>query len=124
MSKWKLIETAPKDGTRILVWPCEVWRDEKNAPATARWCDTYSKWECDPSEATEYDTEPIEPTHWMPVPEPPPAASKKRMMEIEASEKERQRLRKNELARLAAAERKRRSTESQQEISVMWVHEI
>jgi hypothetical protein len=36
-----------------------------------QWNATYSRWECSPNEASEYDPEACEVSHWMPLPEPP-----------------------------------------------------
>ena len=59
---WQPIETAPKDGTRIIVanarhvWCNVSWEKMKRVPD--RW-------------ATVLGPIPIEPTHWMPIPKPP-----------------------------------------------------
>lgn len=66
MAEWQPIETAPKDGTSILVWP--YWSDEK--PAQVQWRDmkrTPGRWEI----STSYFCYGANPTHWMPLPEPP-----------------------------------------------------
>lgn len=61
--EWKPIETAPKDGTAILVY----WRFDTHKfihPAifiAGLWV---HDWDRDESVA-------LEPTHWMPIPEPP-----------------------------------------------------
>lgn len=69
--KWRPIETAPKDGTIILVYGYwdgelsekdierEVWKAHFNL---GTWC-------LDGSEF--YAVEIANPTHWMPLPEPP-----------------------------------------------------
>ena len=57
---WQPIETAPKDGTRILAWH---WHWSKQEEVIARWSD--DQWQNAWSELT------IHPTHWMPLPEPP-----------------------------------------------------
>lgn len=60
---WQLIETAPKDGTRILV--CRADRFPKNT-YVARWHEDV--WSIGPlGEWRAY------PTHWMPLPEGPRA---------------------------------------------------
>lgn len=57
VDRWQPIESAPKDGTRVLVWDGEEW--------LARW-QAYNGgyWDAD-----EYISE--NPTHWMPLPAPP-----------------------------------------------------
>lgn len=63
---WKLIESAPRDGSRILVFvPVEA---EWDGVMTAKWCETYDCWWGDPNEASEYDPDALEPTHWMSLP--------------------------------------------------------
>lgn len=75
MSDWQPMATAPKDGTRILVWDGHyrmevadwgersVWSDRQIGKGM-QWC----VGECD----GEYNSRnEIEPTHWMPLPEPP-----------------------------------------------------
>ena len=56
---WRTIDTAPKDGTEILVWEgwviYHVW-----------WLKRYRTWKT-LSGGRSIDC----PTHWMPVPEPP-----------------------------------------------------
>ena len=86
-SAWRPIETAPKDGASILLHCSRYFRDE--SPALE--CDDVntvvaSWWEREEPNA---DGElgdwicymdlpmdplcPFEPTHWMPLPDPPPA---------------------------------------------------
>ncbi len=69
-SDWQPIETAPKDGTRILVWDGDLlavadWDQPHVCARTNAWC----VGECD----GEYNdrTTMWKPTHWMPLPEPP-----------------------------------------------------
>lgn len=85
MSEWKPIETAPKDGTPILLWggrpdsssdfigfdtntstfPSETvvgwWEEYRPGAGEWRYCSydsgIYGEWE--------------DPTHWTPLPEPP-----------------------------------------------------
>jgi len=64
---WRPIETAPKDGTRILLWPCSVakkpqidigyWHQPANERFGGFWCT-----------ARRTPT----PFLWMPLPENPP----------------------------------------------------
>ena len=68
MSDWQPIETAPKDGTVIL-----AWRDGWVKPTLLLWLahrDLEAPGWCP------YERQPIrprgsQPTHWMPLPEPP-----------------------------------------------------
>ena len=59
---WQLIETAPKDGTRILTaykgtgLQINFWRDPS-------FQDAKNGWYCSPID--------VQPTHWLPLPEPP-----------------------------------------------------
>lgn len=68
---WQPIETAPKDGTRILfalpyVW-CGYWRCERPVGMPDyRWDETWIGWT---REA--FEDRPLNPTHWMPLPDPP-----------------------------------------------------
>ena len=61
-SEWQPIETAPKDGTRIMLWLSGPIRRPK--AIFGRWCPRYSGfWMTDVGGA--------KPTHWMPSPDPP-----------------------------------------------------
>jgi len=68
MSEWQPIETAPKDGTPILLgiagphyWPRSAW-----------WCLDEERWVVHKGGrfSAWFD---IPPTHWMPLPSPPDA---------------------------------------------------
>ncbi len=59
-SEWRPIETAPKDGTLVLTW------DGERRYVAMYDCGWYIGIERGPN---------IEPTHWMPLPEPPQPAS-------------------------------------------------
>ena len=63
--QWQPIETAPKDGTEILV--CGPLRDGSGVYRdVTRWPNGWSgKW------PVAYMHNSDEPTHWMPLPEPP-----------------------------------------------------
>jgi hypothetical protein len=63
--EWQPIETAPKDGRKILVWP--YWSD--GLPESVSWRDmkrTSGRWEGSGLFCTG-----ASPTHWMPLPAPP-----------------------------------------------------
>lgn len=71
MSEWQPIETAPRDGTDILVWS-EILEELGNQSfgklhAIAR-C-VGGCW--DVSHTCYYSVEAVNPTHWMPLPTPP-----------------------------------------------------
>lgn len=67
---WQTIDTAPKDGTSILAWPCYSghgvcqveWKAMKRVKG--RWEHQWGR------------CVPIAPTHWMPLPEPPTPAER------------------------------------------------
>lgn len=61
MSDWQPIETAPKDGTRVLVADEDVWM------AVARYWPCNSYWIEDAASGMKLNP----PTHWLPLPPPP-----------------------------------------------------
>lgn len=67
MTNWQPIETAPKDGTRILIYDPTHYRDPIITIAEYRcggWLgEDGGVYDCCSSE--------YEPTHWMPLPLPP-----------------------------------------------------
>lgn len=63
--KWQPIETAPKDGTRVLLHSPDT---HLYTPVLGTWVETKERWE----EWGGYY--PCNPTHWMPLPEPPKEA--------------------------------------------------
>lgn len=77
MSDWQPIETAPKDGTPVLVWEyytgisvadwgeTSVYSDRKRGKGMD-WCVGQC---CDENDRNIRHT--VEPTHWMPLPEAP-----------------------------------------------------
>lgn len=58
---WQPIETAPKDGTCVLVADTNVWM------AVARFWPGNSYWIEDAASGMRLN----DPTHWLPLPEPP-----------------------------------------------------
>ena len=76
---WQTIDSAPKDGTRILAWDGKtqevIWwgtvrinaRDFENPDAMEDFTDWF--WGGFDDEYYCYDV--FEPTHWMPLPNPP-----------------------------------------------------
>ena len=66
MTKWKPIETAPKDGTSILAWGDNWSEPEKCIYVNERW---YIVNVLD-------DMGLVNPTHWIPLPEPPEETEK------------------------------------------------
>lgn len=67
MTAWQPIATAPKDGTRILLWLCFRYRNQEPRVEIAKWHQPANKM------VAGFWATPIrgEPTHWMPLPEPP-----------------------------------------------------
>ncbi|MGH6848470.1 MAG: DUF551 domain-containing protein [Methylocella sp.] len=65
MRKWRTIETAPMDGTSILVFSPVDYAVLEASPQIGVWI---GRW------VTAWDHTVITaPTHWMPIPEPPSA---------------------------------------------------
>lgn len=66
MNNWRIISTAPRDGTAILIWPY-VPSYVHGEEVTIGFFDPYVN-----SFVSEHNSRyPIEPTHWQPLPEPP-----------------------------------------------------
>lgn len=79
MPDWQPIATAPKDGTRVLVWKASVflahweldfsteWDEEAEvSKSRGAWTDgTVKSWNYQEEQEIE------NPTHWMPLPDPP-----------------------------------------------------
>jgi hypothetical protein len=73
MAEWQPIETAPKDGTRILVVDCGFvqiarWDEEFDNYNDRQGVPAWATFACDDGFYSEYAENP---THWMPLPEPP-----------------------------------------------------
>lgn len=95
MSNWQPIETAPKDGSRVLCcWvggePCFlVWKTNRRllkpeyrelSAEEKAWLEQFSNpYFGDPNEDDDYDLARTGkgPTHWMPLPEPPEISRRK-----------------------------------------------
>lgn len=71
---WLPIETAPKDGTRVILWDGEEVRT-----GGCRWESWYNEWvEAVVPVGYENGVSAVDnPTHWMPLPEPPGNAATK-----------------------------------------------
>ena len=74
MTKWQPIETAPKDGTRILVYG--IWEGEligKAKEADVWLCSGFDEYrKCFPVDGIDgYEAWVNDPTHWAPAPEKP-----------------------------------------------------
>jgi hypothetical protein len=72
--EWQPIETAPKDGTHILVYfgpGCGIyqcfWSEEPFGKGIGSWCVTDNKYEDRPLRGYSEGAD----SHWMPLPEPP-----------------------------------------------------
>lgn len=61
MSEWQPIKTAPKDGTKVLVAEGKIWM------AVAWFWPCHMYW----TEVAASGMKLNNPTHWMPLPEPP-----------------------------------------------------
>jgi hypothetical protein len=65
MTEWRPIETAPKDGAAILIWPAQSsFTGDDKISYVVRWNDWKEAWI--EASGEEYDT--FYPTHWMPLP--------------------------------------------------------
>lgn len=65
MSEWQPIETAPKDGSRLLAYS-KGWDHEQKDQEIAWWNESSGlfRWQSGTI---------VKPTHWMPLPSPPEA---------------------------------------------------
>jgi hypothetical protein len=75
MAEWQAIETAPKDGTAILVYGPGLLREIDGNCAVARWLvrefSAIPWWTVSDGKFGPYDLRGPSPTHWMPLPPPP-----------------------------------------------------
>ena len=60
LNPWQPIETAPRDGSRLLLFVPPY------GPSTGHFCATSQRWYCHSVLNKDADS-----THWMPLPEPP-----------------------------------------------------
>lgn len=72
MKGWQPIETAPKDGTKIDLWVHFPEHDEAHRVADAFWDLEDEDWNLHGWLVRQFKFTP-QPTHWMPLPEPPPS---------------------------------------------------
>jgi hypothetical protein len=71
--EWQRIETAPKDGTRVDLWCINHLTYDKRGQRVVNvaW-GTVTDWTRREHEGWQHGRgEDLEPTHWMPIPEPP-----------------------------------------------------
>lgn len=77
--EWQPIETAPKDGSAILLWDAErevaivgMWLSFAGTNSPDSYEPAYSGWDSISGVPTWLDASPdAQPTHWMPLPAPP-----------------------------------------------------
>lgn len=70
-SNWQPIETAPRDGTRVVVWGvavAEVGDGSNDTPVAMDAAWEHNRFRVT---ATTYYSLDVYPTHWMPLPAPP-----------------------------------------------------
>jgi hypothetical protein len=73
MTDWQPIETAPRDGTSVLVYP-PLWNGRSCSVAHYD-NDEHAKpfWKRDDDMGRSTFSRAVPPTHWMPIPTPPNA---------------------------------------------------
>ena len=76
-AQWQPIETAPKDGTAVLLWLGAPWSEVRQM----WWYDPWDVWlaagEDEPDAGDErFGCGSAIPTHWMPLPAPPSDAQR------------------------------------------------
>lgn len=72
MSEWQPIETAPRDGTAVLLYEPDCWMHPVWVAQWERGGTYYREgWRCFVAADGEEVLHPEKPTHWMPLPEPP-----------------------------------------------------
>lgn len=74
MNMWQPIETAPKDGTHVLVWAANLLHG-LSPMAVAEYSEHEIEWwHVHDGKFGPYPMRGASPTHWMPLPEPPTSA--------------------------------------------------
>lgn len=71
MTEWQPIETAPKDGTTILLWEGESGTECWVVPVTG-------SWDCGEWTLTCHGFSTLAPSHWMPLPDRPEVSEDRR----------------------------------------------
>ena len=76
---WQPIETSPHDGSHILVYAdggmyVVRWTDPDECDYGKRHLSKFANWHVDDNKHGPYSLRGPEPTHWMPLPEPPEMA--------------------------------------------------
>lgn len=73
VDEWQPIETAPKDGTHILLYvPADSADHAPEAMVTGFWYALYSEWDLVMAWGYEAESQVYgEPSHWTPLPPPP-----------------------------------------------------
>lgn len=66
--QWRTIESAPKDGTRVLLYENEIDGQTVGFWSTCLWVDHGGAWVIYEARS---DTITLEPKNWMPLPSPP-----------------------------------------------------
>ena len=95
---WRPIETAPKDGTTIILGSESGWSDAgfwMGNPKENYWGKT--GWYAEDDRASILTAKPVQPTHWLPLPEPPkfcgsknPIATREGVLNVTIAEQIRQ----------------------------------
>jgi hypothetical protein len=70
MSDWKAVDSAPKDGSSILLYArCTIDPHHNFSPVVGRWDQQLMQWKI----ATEYldQSGELVPSHWTEIPKPP-----------------------------------------------------
>jgi Protein of unknown function (DUF551) len=70
MTDWKTIDSAPRDGTSVLLYArCKIYRDENPTPVVGFWNKAIDQWKVAPEYLNQ--EEELLPSHWMEIPAAP-----------------------------------------------------